>query len=102
LLGLAQGMFQPSSASIIMSNVPAGRLATGGALMSLSGGLGIVTSVAVMSTIFATLMASHAEAGVDETEAFVLAFSDIYRIAAALALAATAVSTLCWGGARSN
>lgn len=102
LLGLAHGMFQPSSASIVMGNVPTDRLAMGGALMSLSGGLGVVTSVAVMSAVFATLMASHGEAIVDETEAFVLAFSDIYRIAAALALAATAVSTLCRERTRSN
>ena len=95
-LGLAFGIFQASNASIVMGSVPTDRLATGGALLSLSRSMGTVTSVAVMSAVFAALTASHAEAPIGEEIAFVRAFSDTYRIAAALAAGATLTSLFCW------
>lgn len=96
VLGISFGVFQASNASIVMGSVPTDRLATGGALLSLSRSMGTVTSVAVMSAIFANLMVSHAEASIGEGVAFVRAFSDIYRVAAALAAGATVMSLFSW------
>ena len=96
VLGISFGVFQASNASIVMGSVPRDRLATGGALLSLSRSMGTVTSVAVMSAIFANQMASHAGTSIGEDVAFVRAFSDIYRVAAALAAGATIMSLLSW------
>ncbi len=103
-VGLGMGMFQAANASIVMGSVPSDRLGTGGAIMSLSRSMGTVTSVAVISAIFAALVDSHAAslavqgvAGDDgEAQAFIFAFRDTYRISALLAGAAALVSLACW------
>ncbi|MDA0768760.1 MAG: MFS transporter [Chloroflexi bacterium] len=94
--GVGIGLFQASSATLIMGTVSADRLGTGGAILALSRGLGTVSSVAIMSAVFAGRLAFHTSSVGQEAEAFVLAFSDTYLIAAILAAVAALVSITYW------
>lgn len=95
LVGIGTGLFQASSATLIMGAMPARRLGSGGALVAISRSLGTVTSVALMSALFAARQDFHAAAH-GETQAFVRAFSDTYLIAAALGALAAALSLSYW------
>ena len=98
LTGFGIGLFQASSATLIMGTVPADRLGTGGSILALSRSLGTVSSVAIMSAVFAGRLDFHTSslAQVTEGQAFVLAFGDTYLIAAILAAVAALVSVSYW------
>lgn len=93
--GVGLGLFQASSATLIMGTVSRDRLGTGGAILALSRSLGTVSSVAIMSAVFAGRLDFHA-ASVTQAAAFVSAFSDTYLIAAILAAAGALVSISYW------
>lgn len=103
-VGVGMGMFQASNANLVMGSVSADRLGTGAAIMALSRSMGTVTSVAVISAVFAALLSAHTgtlagegivgEAG--DAQAFVLTFRDTYQISALLAGVAVVVSLMYW------
>ena len=90
-IGACFGAFQAANATIVMSAVPPDRLGTGAAIMALSRGLGSATSVAIMGSMFSILAD-----GQNSADGFMTSFRNIYWLAAALAIAGTAVSVLCW------
>lgn len=94
--GIGLGVFQAANATLIMGAVPRDRLGTGGALISLSMSMGIVTSVALMGGVFDGRLALHEAAAPNGIEAFVLAFRDTYIVAGALGALAVAVSLSYW------
>lgn len=94
--GLGLGVFQAANATLIMGAVPRDRLATGGALISLSMSLGIVTSVALMGGIFDGRLGVHETEVAANAQAFVLAFRDTYIVAGLLGVLAVAVSITYW------
>ena len=94
--GIGMGIFQAANATLIMGAMPRNRLGTGGALISLSMSMGIVTSVALMGGVFASRLATHEAATPDASQAFVTAFRDTYIVAAALGALAIAVSLTYW------
>jgi predicted MFS family arabinose efflux permease len=106
ILGFGFGVFQASSANLIMGSVPSDRLGTGGAALSLSRSMGTVTSVALISALFAARLDTHAislatqgaAGAVADSQAFVMAFSDTYRIASVIGALGAIVSITCWPG----
>jgi EmrB/QacA subfamily drug resistance transporter len=94
--GVGLGVFQAANATLIMGAVPRDRLGTGGALISLSMSMGIVTSVALMGGVFAGRLALHEAVSANSTQAFVLAFRDTYIVAGILGALAVAVSMSYW------
>ena len=94
--GIGLGVFQAANATLIMGAVPRDRLATGGALISLSMSLGIVTSVALMGGVFDGRLGVHESAVAGNAQAFVLAFRDTYIVAGLLGVLAVAVSITYW------
>ena len=94
--GVGMGIFQAANATLIMGAVPRDRLGTGGALISLSMSMGIVTSVALMGGIFDARLALHQVAVPDASQAFVQAFRDAYIVAGVIAALAVAVSLSYW------
>ena len=98
MTGAGIGLFQASSATLIMGTVSANRLGTGGAILALSRSLGTVSSVAIMGAVFAGRLDFHASsiAQTSGEQAFVMAFADTYLIAAILAAVAALVSVSYW------
>ena len=98
MTGAGIGLFQASSATLIMGTVSANSLGTGGAILALSRSLGTVSSVAIMGAVFASRLDFHASsiAQTSGEQAFVLAFADTYLIAAILAAVAALVSVSYW------
>ncbi len=102
IVGIGMGLFQTSSANLIMGSVPPDRLGMGGGIMGLARGMGTVSSVAIMGAIFAVRETTRALSATPE-DAFILAFRDTYIVAVALAAAAILVSFTLWprvGGMR--
>ena len=95
LVGVGMGLFQSSSANLIMGSVPPDRLGMGGGIMGLARGMGTVSSVAIMGAVFA---ARESARGMSATadEAFALAFRDTYMVAVALAAVAVLLSFSLW------
>ena len=102
IVGIGMGLFQTSSANLIMGSVPPDRLGMGGGIMGLARGMGTVSSVAIMGAIFAVRETTRALSATPD-DAFILAFRDTYMVAVALAAAAILVSFTLWprvGGMR--
>ena len=95
MVGVGTGLFQTSSANLIMGSVPPDRLGMGGGIMGLARGLGTVSSVAIMGAVFAARETSRAASATPEA-AFILAFRDTYTVAVALAAVAVLVSFTLW------
>lgn len=95
MVGVGTGLFQSSSANLIMGSVPPDRLGMGGGIMGLARGMGTVSSVAIMGAVFAARETARATATTPET-AFILAFRDTYTVAVALAIVAVLVSFTLW------
>ena len=95
MVGIGAGLFQSSSANLIMGSVPPDRLGMGGGIMGLARGLGTVSSVAVMGAVFAAREAARGVSATTE-DAFILAFRDTYMVAVALAAVAVLVSFTLW------
>jgi MFS family permease len=91
LFGFGLGAFQASNANSVMGSVPEHRLGSGGAVLALANGLGVVTSVGLMTALFNALKVANLDAPSDN-QAFVQAFTQTYLIAAGLLTIATIVS----------
>ena len=98
VIGVGIGLFQAANATLIMGTVPGDRLGTGGAILSLSRSMGTVSSVAIMSALFASRLSEHTATLLpgNEKQAFVLAFQETYLIAGILAAVAAVVSLSYW------
>ena len=98
VIGIGIGLFQAANATLIMGTVPGDRLGTGGAILSLSRSMGTVSSVAIMSALFANRLSEHTATLLpgNEKQAFVLAFQETYLIAGILAAVAAVVSLSYW------
>ena len=95
MVGVGMGLFQSSSANLIMGSVPPDRLGMGGGIMGLARGMGTVSSVAIMGAVFAARETTRAASATTE-EAFILAFRDTYTVAVALAAVAVLMSFVLW------
>ena len=95
MVGVGTGLFQTSSANLIMGSVPPDRLGMGGGIMGLARGMGTVTSVAIMGAVFAARESSRAVSATPDA-AFILAYRDTYLVAVALAAVAVLVSFSLW------
>lgn len=95
MVGVGTGLFQTSSANLIMGSVPPDRLGMGGGIMGLARGLGTVTSVAIMGAVFAARESSRGMLATPDA-AFILAFRDTYLVAVALAAVAVVMSFSLW------
>ncbi|MXY46435.1 MAG: MFS transporter [Chloroflexi bacterium] len=94
--GIGMGVFQATNATLIMGAVPSDRLGTGGALISLSMSMGIVTSVALLGGMFDGRLAMYEATTSDASQAFVMAFRDTYIVAGVITALAVAVSLSYW------
>ena len=95
MVGVGTGLFQTSSANLIMGSVPPDRLGMGGGIMGLARGMGTVTSVAIMGAVFAARESSIGMSTTPE-DAFILAYRDTYLVAVALAAVAVVMSFSLW------
>ena len=101
MVGVGMGLFQSSSANLIMGSVPPDRLGMGGGIMGLARGMGTVSSVAIMGAVFAARETTRA-ASTTPDAAFILAFRDTYTVAVALAAIAALMSFTLWPRGRSS
>ena len=95
MVGVGMGLFQSSSANLIMGSVPPDRLGMGGGIMGLARGMGTVSSVAIMGAVFAARETTRAASTTSEA-AFILAFRDTYTVAVALGGCAVLMSFALW------
>ena len=95
MVGVGMGLFQSSSANLIMGSVPPDRLGMGGGIMGLARGMGTVSSVAIMGAVFAARETTRATSTTPDA-AFILAFRDTYTVAVALAAFAALMSFTLW------
>jgi EmrB/QacA subfamily drug resistance transporter len=90
LFGVGMGTFQASNTNSVMSSMPADALGTGSAMLSLFFGLGMVTSVGLMTSLFEYFR------GLDTLSSasviFVHAFARTYLIATFVLVVATVLS----------
>jgi EmrB/QacA subfamily drug resistance transporter len=90
LFGVGMGTFQASNTNSVMSSMPADALGTGSAMLSLFFGLGMVTSVGLMTSLFEYFR------GLDTLSSpsviFANAFAQTYLIAAFVLVVATVLS----------
>ena len=95
-MGIGTGVFQASHSNLVMGKVPSSRLATGGALLTMSRSIGVVTSVAIMSAVLAARENVHSLSGIGYDKAFVMAFQDVYLVSTVIGSLSVLVSILCW------
>ena len=95
-MGIGMGIFQASHTNLVMGNKPSSRLATGGALLTMSRSIGVATSVAIMSAVLSARENLHSLSGIGDDKAFVMAFQDVYLISAGIGLLSILVSIFCW------
>jgi EmrB/QacA subfamily drug resistance transporter len=95
MVGVGTGLFQTSSANLIMGSVPPDRLGMGGGIMGLARGMGTVTSVAIMGAVFAARESSRGMSATPDA-AFIPAYRDTYLVAVVLAAVAVVVSFSLW------
>ncbi len=88
--GLGMGAFQASNANSIMGRMPPDALGSGAAMLSLANGLGMVTSVGMMTLVFEAFRAGAGAA--PPLISFVGAFSQTYLVATGLLVIGTIVS----------
>jgi MFS family permease len=94
LLGTALGLFLAPNLSFIMGSVPRDQLGVAGGMVTTMRSLGVVTSVALLTSIYAARSAVYdPAAGRPGEGAFVVpAFQDAFTVAALLCLAAVALA----------
>ena len=93
VVGSGLGLFQSAAYALMLSSVPTDRMGTGSAALSLAQAGGTVFSVAIVGGILALSQEHHLaglsgegiNATIGQTEAFVLAFRDVFRLGAAVA-----------------
>lgn len=105
VVGIGLGLFQAAAYALMLSSVPASRLGTASAVLSLTQAFGTVLSVAVIGGIFAVSNNHHlsllADSGLAlervETLAFTQAFHDVFLLGALIAAAGAGVFLLSRG-----
>lgn len=95
-MGTGMGLFQASHTTLVMGNIPTSRLATGGAILTMSRSMGAATSVAIMSAVLAARISSYTLIGTSDDEAFVMAFQDVYKVSTMIGGLAIAASLAYW------
>ena len=104
IIGAGMGLFQSANLNLVMSSAGKASLGTGGALSSITRGIGNVVAVALLGGLFAEAYSSRGH-GVDillastTTEsvvAYLAAFKLVYFAAAAVALGALIASVVAW------
>ena len=93
VVGSGLGLFQSAAYALMLSSVPTDRMGTGSAALSLAQAGGTVLSVALVGGILAFSQEYHlaglSSEGINpaarQTQAFVLAFRDVFRLGAAVA-----------------
>ena len=93
VVGLGIGWFQSAAYALMLGSVPAARYGTASGAMSLAQASGTVLCVAVVGAVFAGLTDYYGGGGATATEAFLLAYRDVFRIGAGTA----AVAALWFG-----
>ena len=102
LTGFGLGVFLAAAYSLALKALPIGLFGTGSGVLSLAQAMGSVVSVAVCGVVFALREDHHITALTDSdlgtelinSEALVLAFQDVFRLGAVLALVGIAVLLL--------
>ena len=93
VVGSGLGLFQSAAYALMLSSVPTDRMGTGSAALSLAQAGGTVLSVAIVGGILALSQEYHlaglSSEGITslagQSESFVLAFRDVFRLGAAVA-----------------
>lgn len=96
IVGLGVGWFQSAAYALMLGSVPSERFGTASGAMSLSQASGTVLCVAIVGAIFAGL-SDHYETTLPVSEAFLLAYRDVFRIGAI-----TAALGVIWFGLRAR
>ena len=96
IVGLGVGWFQSAAYALMLGSVPSARFGTASGAMSLAQASGTVLCVAIVGAIFAGL-SDHYEATLPVSEAFLLAYRDVFRIGAT-----TAALGAIWFGLRAR
>ena len=96
IVGLGVGWFQSAAYALMLGSVPTARFGTASGAMSLAQASGTVLCVAIVGAIFAGL-SDHYETTLSVSEAFLLAYRDVFRIGAV-----TAALGAIWFGLRAR
>jgi EmrB/QacA subfamily drug resistance transporter len=92
LLGVALGLFMAPNISYIMGSVPPDQLGVASGMVTTMRSLGVVTGVALLTTVYSTRAAKYSPTAGDE---FVIpAFQDAFTFAALLCLVAVGLALL--------
>ena len=103
VVGSGLGLFQSAAYALMLSSVPTDRMGTASAALSLAQAGGTVFSVAIVGGILALSQDYHTSAGLPadgisaaaaQTQAFVLAFRDVFRLGAVVAVVGILVFAL--------
>ena len=84
IVGLGVGWFQSAAYALMLGTVPPERFGTASGAMSLAQASGTVLCVAIVGAVFAGL-SDHYAASHTVSDAFLLAYRDVFRIGAATA-----------------
>lgn len=96
IVGLGVGWFQSAAYALMLGSVQSERFGTASGAMSLAQASGTVLCVAIVGAIFAGL-SDHYETTLPVSEAFLLAYRDVFRIGAI-----TAALGAIWFGLRAR
>ena len=100
--GIGMGMFISPNNSFVMGAIPQEHLGIASGLLSLSRTLGLMTGIALMGTLFATLTITNTQSpiNIDVTnapvEALVLGMQMSFRVVAIIVMASTCLAALLW------
>ena len=105
-VGMGIGLFQSSNLSLMMGTMPSSDLGSGGAISSISRGLGCVTAVTLLGWMFTSIYEAKSpsvdilEAGsnADSIASFMSAFQISYIAGSVLVLIAIVASAVAWLG----
>ena len=94
VVGSGLGLFQSAAYALMLSSVPGQRMGTASAALSLAQAGGTVFSVAIVGGILAwsqdyhlaNLLGEGISGAAGESRAFILAFQDVFRVGAAVAV----------------
>ena len=104
IIGAGMGLFQSANLNLVMTGAGKTSLGTGGALSSITRGIGNVVAVAVLGGLFTSAYASKnhgvdillASTTTDSVVAYLAAFKLVYFAAAAIAFGAMVASVIAW------
>jgi len=105
-VGMGIGLFQSSNLSLIMGTMSSSDLGSGGAVSSISRGLGSVTAVTLLGWMFTSIYEAkspsvdilEASSNADSIASFMNAFQVSYMIASAIILIGLISSVIAWIG----